>query len=101
MEPDPIDHSPLAPTTTAQQDITLASQRRINLIWERTQATLAIFVVVATLGISAFQVMTGKMEQIPTIFSTGFGMVVGFYFGRTNHSMIGGTGSKPDGYGGR
>jgi len=28
---------PLTPTTTAQEDIVTAGQRRINLIWEFTQ----------------------------------------------------------------
>jgi xanthine/uracil permease len=92
--PDP---AALPPTTTAQQDLTTAGQRHVNLIWERTQAAIAIFVVMATLGISGYQVVTGRMDQIPTIFSTGFGMVVGFYFGRTNHSAVGGIGPKKPG----
>jgi len=37
----------------------------------------------------------GRMDQIPTIFSTAFGMIVGFYFARTNHAAIGGLGAKP------
>ena len=85
----------LAPTTTAQEDITTAGQRRINLIWERTQATIAIFVVFSTMGTAVYMEIAGKTDQIPTIFSFAFGTIVGFYFSRTNHQAIGGIGEKP------
>lgn len=39
--------SSLTPTTTEQQDLTVAGQRKVNLIWEFTQASIAILVVVA------------------------------------------------------
>ena len=87
----------LPPTTTLQENLTFAGQRDVNLIWERTQQVIAIFVVVTTLGVSGYQVIMGRMDQIPTIFSTGFGLVVGFYFGRTNHTAIGGVGNRPRG----
>jgi hypothetical protein len=91
-----IDEQPsLAPTTTRQQDITHAGQRRINLIWEYTQAIIAIFTVFATLGTAMYMEIAGKTAQVPTIFSTAFGMIVGFYFARTNHAAIGGIGPKP------
>lgn len=71
-------------------------QRKVNLLWERTQAAIAIFVVVATLSIGGWLAIVGGKE-IPTIFSVAFGTVVGFYFSRTNHSSIGGVGPiKPD-----
>lgn len=83
---------PLTPNTTAQEDITTAGQRKVNLIWEYTQAFIAIVVVVATM-VSGLKVK--KDEQIPTILSVAFGTVVGFYFSRTNHQAIGGIGKKP------
>jgi hypothetical protein len=96
MAEEPASFPPsLPPTTTAQQDITTAGQRKINLIWEYTQAIIAIFVVVSTLGTAMYMEIAGKVEQIPTIFSTAFGMIVGFYFARTNHQAIGGIGKKP------
>jgi hypothetical protein len=82
----------LSPTTTAQEDITTAGQRRVNLIWEYTQAIIALIVVVSTFA-AALQLKDGG--QIPTIFSVAFGTVVGFYFSRTNHQAIGGIGPKP------
>jgi hypothetical protein len=92
----------LPPATTAQQDITLAGQRKVNLIWERTQALIALIVVVATMATAVMMVVTRIMEQIPTIFSFAFGTVVGFYFSRTNHAAIGSVGDKPnDKYTGR
>jgi hypothetical protein len=93
---------PLPPNTTAQEDLTHAGQRRINLIWERTQAVIAIIVVVDVLITATFMVVTNHAGEIPTIFSFAFGTVVGFYFSRTNHAAIGGVGVKPRGeYDGR
>ena len=83
---------PLTPTTTEQEDITTAGQRRVNLIWEYTQAAIALMVVIATM-VAGLKVALG--QQIPTIFSVAFGTVVGFYFSRTNHQAIGGIGQKP------
>ncbi len=82
--------------TTYQQDLTTAGQRQINLIWERTQATIAIAVVVSTMGCGAYS-MVHPERQIPMIIGVAFGMVTGFYFSRTNHAAIGGIGTKPEG----
>ena len=79
--------------TTFQEDLTTAGQRRVNLIWEYTQAAIALLVVVTTMlcgGIGMYQNV-----QIPTIISVAFGMITGFYFSRTNHEKVGGTGFKP------
>jgi hypothetical protein len=86
-------HPPLAPTTTAQEDITTAGQRKINLIWEWTQAIIAVCVTVFTMVCGVVS-MTQEMP-IPTIIAVAFGMVTGFYFSRTNHAAIGGVGLKP------
>lgn len=85
--------SPLSPNTTKEEDITTAGQRRINIMWERTQSTIALFVVFVSLSVGAYlAVMTGK--EVPTLFSLTLGTVIGFYFARTNHAAIGGTGVK-------
>lgn len=91
-----VDQLTLPPRTTEQEDITTAGQRRVNLIWEWTQAIIAIGVVFSTMTVGIKTGFEGKAEAIPTILSTGFGMVVGFYFSRTNHSAIGGIGAKPE-----
>ena len=80
--------TPLSPTTTVQDDITLAGQRRVNLIWECTQATIAVVITVAVVYAS----ITSTVHQE---LSNAFFLIVGFYFSRTNHSAIGGVGRKP------
>lgn len=81
--------------TTFQEDLTTAGQRQINLIWERTQAVIAIVVVMFTMLCGVYA-MIYNQSQIPTIMSVAFGTVVGFYFSRTNHSSIGGVGRKAE-----
>lgn len=94
--------------TTFQQDLTTAGQRRVNLIWEYTQAVIALLVVLTTMiaglytmfqptvavGIGANLVQ--MPTTIPTVIGVAFGMVTGFYFSRTNHAAIGGIGTKPE-----
>ena len=77
--------NPLAPTTTTEEDLHSASQRKVNLIWEYTQAAIAILVVVGA-GASVFFLSNGS-----ELLSNAFFLVVGFYFGRTNHSRVGGV----------
>jgi uncharacterized membrane protein YqgA involved in biofilm formation len=86
---------PLSPTTTEQEDITTAGQRRVNLIWEYTQAIIALLVVISTM-VAGIESVFHPNTQIPTILSVAFGTVVGFYFSRTNHQAIGGIGPKPN-----
>jgi hypothetical protein len=85
----------LPATTTAQEDITTAGQRKVNLIWEYTQAVVALIVVGATMASGVYDAFTHSDKQVPTIMSVAFGTVVGFYFSRTNHQAIGGVGRKP------
>lgn len=93
----PHPSTPLPATTTLQQDIVTAGQRQVNLIWERTQATIAIMVVLAGMIVCVYIPIWGKPEQqIPTLLSVAFGMITGFYFSRTNHAAIGGIGKKPE-----
>ncbi len=93
--------------TTFQEDLTFAGQRRVNLIWEYTQAIIALLVVLATMLCGAYSMFkptttlgigpnaTQIPTQIPTIIGVAFGMVTGFYFSRTNHAAVGGVGHKP------
>lgn len=83
-------------TTTFQEDLTTAGQRKINLIWEYTQAIIALLVVISTMICGIYAMIHPTIEQIPTIISVAFGTVVGFYFSRTNHAAIGGIGAKPE-----
>jgi hypothetical protein len=78
-----------------QEDLTFAGQRRVNLIWEYTQATIALMVVFSTMACGII-VMINEQKEIPTIIGVAFGLVTGFYFSRTNHAAIGGVGFKPN-----
>jgi hypothetical protein len=81
--------------TTFQEDLTTASQRKVNLIWESTQAVIALLVTIATMIAGLYSMVNGVV-QIPTILAVAFGTVIGFYFSRTNHAAIGGIGLKPE-----
>lgn len=85
-------------TTTFQQDLTFAGQRQINLIWETTQQRVALGVVFTALGVSAVLAVFGKvlasteLQLAAVVFVFGVAnLVTGFYFGRTNHTKVGGV----------
>jgi len=68
-------------------------QRRINLIWEVTQAVVALSVTMVTLYVSAALTLSAKGDQAAALLlSNAFFLVIGFYFGRTNHQRVGGVG---------
>lgn len=92
----------LTPTTTEQEDVVTAGQRRVNLIWEFTQAAIAIVVVVANMFAAVYNVLQNRAVDVPMILSSSLFLIIGFYFSRTNHTQIGGIGQKPrDRYDGR
>lgn len=83
--------SSMPPTTTLQEDMIVAGQRRINIIWEVTQAIIAIAVTLAVI----FAALT-KIES--TVLTNAFFLIIGFYYSRTNHQAIGGIGRKSNEY---
>lgn len=97
----------LAPTTTEQQDLTTSGQRAINRIWEYTQSGIALMVVVSGVLVNSaivFFVIFNNREVSTTQLSLisislqfinlTTGIIIGFYFSRTNHSAQGGIGPK-------
>jgi len=105
---DVIPEQPLTPTTTFQQDLTTQGQRTINLIWEKTQSRIALLVVVIGFLINSLLVtlvvLFNKEVSITQLalisiclqfINLTVGIVIGFYFSRTNHAAIGGIGEKP------
>jgi hypothetical protein len=80
----------LSPTSTLQEDLVTAGQRRVNLIWESTQGLIALFTTGAMIYCSV------KSIESPNLVNAFF-LIIGFYFSRTNHAAIGGVGSKPVG----
>jgi len=74
----------IKPVTTAEQDRHTAGQRRVNFIWESTQAFIAIGITLAIIYTNANGFVTPEL-------SNAFFLIVGFYFGRTNHQRVGGV----------
>lgn len=77
--------------------LAVTRHQRINLIWEWTQAFIAVLAVVAAVSVSVFQVITSDASAADRAFqfltNTGL-LVIGFYFGRTNHTRP--TGESPN-----
>jgi len=85
----------IPPTTTAEENRKTEGQRKINLIWELTQAFVAVTVTLATLYTSISLALKDKASDASfLLLSNAFFLVIGFYFGRTNHQRIGGIGSN-------
>jgi hypothetical protein len=72
-------------TTTLEEDLHSAGQRRVNITWEYTQSFVAVAVVIANI-IGALY--TGVDSPL---LANAFFLVIGFYFGRTNHARVGGV----------
>jgi hypothetical protein len=87
----------VAPTTTSQQDLVTAGQRKINLIWEWTQSVISVSVVASNMIVAVYDGISSQPHEFPTVLSSALFLIVGFYFSRTNHAAIGGIGNKPAG----
>lgn len=73
-----------APTTTAEQDRTTKSQRRINFTWELTQAFVTITITVAEIY--------AQLNRIDSaMLNAAFFAVISTYLARTNHTKVGGV----------
>jgi hypothetical protein len=87
-----------APTTTAAEDDTKQGQRRVNLIWETTQATLAVLVTASTLYVAGKLALSERgSEGAFLLLSNAFFAIVSTYLTRTNHQKTGGVGSDDTG----
>ena len=83
-----------------------AGQRRINILWERTQAIIAVGVVGAAVLVNAMLALAPYFAPHPsgdvpvpnlTNLNVMAALVTGFYFGRTNHTRSGGVGGDSAG----
>jgi hypothetical protein len=87
---------PTEPASTAATDAAIlrtAGQRRINVIWEMTQALIAVTVTWSTLYVAAMLALKDAGQTAAfLLLSNAFFLVIGFYFGRTNHQRMGGVG---------
>lgn len=81
-----------------------AGQRQINLMWETTQKFIAQLVVVCSVIVSSLlslRSLYSTDEATLSLANTALmflvsttSIVIGFYFGRTNHQRTGGVGSN-------
>lgn len=78
----------LLPTTTEAEDTTTEGQRRVNLIWELTQAGISVLITAAVVYCAIYGIPSDNLAN-------AFFLIIGFYFSRTNHQAIGGIGTKP------
>ena len=90
------------------KELTHQGQRRVNLIWEVMQASIALSVVGTVLYIAArislLVLDINASEKQAAMAITAFmllsnlvSLVIGFYFGRTNHQKTGGVGINDEG----
>jgi len=84
-----MDEPNLPATTTLQQDLTREGQRKVNLIWEATQAIIAVVVTAAIVYTAINTISSPELTN-------AFFLIIGFYYSRTNHANIGGVGEKPE-----
>lgn len=77
------------------RDAVAQGQRRVNLIWEYTQALIAVSVVIANLVVGTVVGLNPQAKgEVPPMLTNALFLVVGFYFSRTNHTATGGVGRK-------
>lgn len=69
-----------------EQALKTEGQRKINLVWEITQAVIAIMITAAVIYIAT---TTGKLE----IIGNAFTLIIALYYVRTNHTKTGGISS--------
>ena len=86
------ENPPAKATTTSEQNLHSLGQRRINLIWETTQAVIAVVVTVSTLYVAAKLALKDNAQTAAfLLLSNAFFLVIGFYFSRSNHARINDT----------
>lgn len=89
----------LPPTTTEAADKVTEGQRRTSLLWETTQAAIAVAVVLVTLFVlTVLALREGEISSNSVLIVTQLLVLATFvvtsYFQRTNHTRIGGIGPK-------
>lgn len=90
-----------APTTTEEEDRVSLGQRDTSKVWESTQRQIALCVIGAALIVAIVlavfgkQLGTNELQLASAVFLYGVAnLVTGFYFGRTNHTRVGGVAQK-------
>ena len=90
--------TPEAEAIRSETALRTKGQRGINRIWEITQSLVALSVICATLYASVNMMADKELGKTAFVFLTNACfVVVGFYFGRTNHQKSGGVGGDAAG----
>jgi len=76
-----------APTTTEEEDRKTAGQRRINIIWEVTQAMVTVSITGAEIYAQLHSIQAPMLDA-------AFFAVTSTYLARTNHTKMGGIGTR-------
>lgn len=87
--------APISPHQEGEETLTKLGQRKINLIWEYTQAIIAVLLVMFTGIVVLINVVNQTTTEVPGVLSNALFVVLTFYFARVNHTKIGGVGEKP------
>ncbi len=74
-----------ASKTTVEEDLKTAGQRKVNLVWELTQAVIAI-------GVTGAVIYTSINGKESAILGNAFTLIIAIYFVRMNHTKTGGVG---------
>lgn len=77
----------MPPTTTHQDDLVVAGQRKINLIWEYTQASVTVLITGAIIYCEIHKIDSDVLKF-------AFVAITSTYYARTNHTKVGGIGPK-------
>lgn len=96
---EPIEPGTRSPSQL-EDSLRSAGQRRTSILWETTQKDIALTVIRVTIVCAAAGALAGRWLGIePGARMAAFGflygvanLVIGFYFGRTNHQRVGGPG---------
>jgi lipopolysaccharide export LptBFGC system permease protein LptF len=76
-----VDRHTLAASNAVDRDVLAAKRKNsINFLWEVTQAVLAFMLVAAVVKLALGE------QAIDESLKTAMFLVIGFYFGRTNHT---------------
>lgn len=91
----------LPSTTTAEEDRVTAGQRDTSMMWETNQKWIALIVIGVSVVVAGVVVVFGyrigatDLQLASAMFLNGAAnLVIGFYFGRTNHTRVGGVGAS-------
>jgi hypothetical protein len=110
----------LASSKIDETALRTAGQRHVNLLWETTQMRIALTVIVVMMAANVFVIgvvgvvlgvywndlAPAALAVLVTVLAGSLGslsshssLVIGFYFGRTNHQRVGGVGGDETRYG--